>query len=275
MPRKKLLVCGSAGFLMSNFIRYMLYHSKDYDFVSIDNLANMSDYKRLYIHKDHKFYLGDITDKYLMDRILFIEKPDMIVNGIGYGKIESEQSKDVKAINVAHSLSHYDIPIIQLIHNLAIDNLGAGLVISNLICWKKYNTTILLPDCFGFRQKPDSGMAFLINEIMAGRPITPSNTETSWVYAEDVASFIWFIIENNIAGNIKMPSLGKISIDNLVTTLTKILKTSDNLDEISQNEIPKVLGLPENIKDWLPDSVNLLESIKKTARWFNSNRWAL
>ena len=72
-----------------------------------------------------------------------------------------------------------------------------------------------------------------------------------------------------------MPSLGKISIDNLVTTLTKILKTSDNLDEISQNEIPKVLGLPENIKDWLPDSVNLLESIKKTARWFNSNRWAL
>ena len=78
----KVLVLGSAGFLMSNFMRYVSYRSKDFEFVSVDKLTSPENIRFVYRNRNHQFYIGDTSDKYFMDRVIYVEKPDIIVNGI-------------------------------------------------------------------------------------------------------------------------------------------------------------------------------------------------
>jgi len=295
MTKKKLLVCGSAGFLMSNFIRYLLYRSRDFEIVSIDRLANIADSKRIYLHKDHRFYLGDITDGHFMERVLYIEKPDVIINGIGYDEKRADQFRHMGAIEVVRDLAQYNVPIIQLVQTLELDRLGTGSVIANITLRKQANTLISLPCCFGFRQKIDSGLAFLIGEMMAGRPVISTTTMTSWAYAEDIASMIWFIIENRIVDEIRMPNLGSICFDDLIGILTEILEVKPKIDDrcaqifcgldgfsdkdsvwcAMMTECKMTTEETNKINKWVPDSTSLKDAIIKTVKWYKANKWAL
>ena len=294
---KKLLVCGSAGFLMSNFIRYLLYRSRDFEITSVDRLASVGDAKRIYVHKGHKFYLGDVTDKHFMERLLYIEKPDMIVNGIGYDEKRVDQFRHIGTAAVACGLAQYDLPVVQLVQAQELDRLGTGSVIANITFRKQENTLIQLPNCFGFRQKTDSGLAFLIGKLLTGRPFKLIHTPTSWVYAEDVASLIWFVIENGITGEIRMPELGSIWLEEISEMLAEIFEVKpvveekeieepfEGLDPFSDKDstwtgmVTNCKGTTEEtnkkIGKWVPDSSNLKDAIIKTAKWYKVNKWAI
>jgi dTDP-D-glucose 4,6-dehydratase len=295
--KRKLLVCGSAGFLMSNFIRYLLYRSKDFEIASVDRLASLTDAKRVYVHRDHKFYLGDVTDGHFMERLLYIEKPDMIINGIGYDEKGCDQFRHAADVTAAvRSLTQYDIPAVQLVQAPELDRLGIGRMIANVTFRKSDNALIQLPNCFGFRQKTDSGLAFLIGELLANRPFKLPCMATSWAYAEDVASLIWFVIENGITGEIRMPKLGSIGLKDIITILTEIFETKATIDDKSEEAYEDIDAFadkdsvwrammmeynrtPEEtakkIEKWVPDSSNLKDAIIKTANWYKANRWAI
>ena len=69
----KILVTGGAGFIGSNFIRFLLQSGKDYQIVNLDkltyagNLENLSD---LDDSPNYEFVRGDICDGKLVDRLL-------------------------------------------------------------------------------------------------------------------------------------------------------------------------------------------------------------
>jgi len=278
---KKILVCGSAGFIASNLIRYMLYRSKDFEFVSVDNLASPKDFKRVYLHRKHKFYIGDITDKYFMERLIYIEKPDYIVNAIS--------GRALWKLNSIDLLGKLYIPTLQLTYPSDIDSLGIYNYINNLA--SQYGLNILeFPNCFGLRQRSSEGIAKMIKDV-----IGPANTIYShdkkwpWVYAEDVASLIWFIIENNIHGTIQMPALGSASLKDIseivLTHFTeykpKVIYGTESAESYD-NKFWKTICLTYNelehkskIEGWTPDSNNLILAIDKTVRWYKANRWAI
>jgi len=78
----KLLVTGGAGFIGSNFIRYILSRYPNYKIINLDkltyagNLDNLSDSEK---NKNYTFIKSDITDQKLVENILR-EKPDAILN---------------------------------------------------------------------------------------------------------------------------------------------------------------------------------------------------
>jgi dTDP-glucose 4,6-dehydratase len=78
----KLLVTGGAGFIGSNFIRYILSQYPDYKIINLDkltyagNLDNLSDIEK---NKNYTFIKSDITDQKLVENILS-EKIDAILN---------------------------------------------------------------------------------------------------------------------------------------------------------------------------------------------------
>ena len=78
----KILVTGGAGFIGSNFIRYMLSKFPQYKIVNLDkltyagNLDNLSDVEE---NPNYQFIKGDICDSELVDKLLK-EKVDAVIN---------------------------------------------------------------------------------------------------------------------------------------------------------------------------------------------------
>lgn len=80
---KNLLVTGSAGFIGSNFVHYMLAQYVNIKIVSLDKLTyagNLKNLENLPDKSRHIFILGDICDRALVDKILREHEIDTLVH---------------------------------------------------------------------------------------------------------------------------------------------------------------------------------------------------
>jgi len=80
---KNILVCGGAGFIGSNFIRYMLQKHPDYRIVNYDKLTyagNIDNLKDIESLPNYKFIQGDIVDAHKIDETIKNEGIDSIIN---------------------------------------------------------------------------------------------------------------------------------------------------------------------------------------------------
>ena len=79
--KSKLLCTGTAGFIMSNFIRKAIYDKAPYDLISIDRISKSSLLNNIFVNKSHTFYLADICDEHIINRIFEYEKPEIVLHG--------------------------------------------------------------------------------------------------------------------------------------------------------------------------------------------------
>lgn len=78
-----LLVCGGAGFIGSNFVRYMLKKYPDYKIVNFDKLTyagNLDNLRDVENNISYKFVQGDITDLEKLNEVIKENKIDHIIN---------------------------------------------------------------------------------------------------------------------------------------------------------------------------------------------------
>ncbi len=78
---EKILVTGGAGFIGSNFVRYMLDKYPDYEIVNLDSLTycgNLENLQGIEDNPNYKFIKGDITDKALVFDI--VSQIDYVIN---------------------------------------------------------------------------------------------------------------------------------------------------------------------------------------------------
>ena len=80
---KTLLVTGGAGFIGSNFIRYMVRKYGGYKIINLDKLTyagNLENLKDIEDIKNYRFIKGDICDRDLVEDIFSGNKIDAVVN---------------------------------------------------------------------------------------------------------------------------------------------------------------------------------------------------
>jgi len=80
---KRILVTGGAGFIGSNFIRYMLNKYRDYEIVNLDKLTyagNIENLKDIEYSKDYTFEKGDISDRIFVKDIFHKYRFDYVIN---------------------------------------------------------------------------------------------------------------------------------------------------------------------------------------------------
>lgn len=98
---KKILILGSCGFLMSNFVRRMILEKNQIS--SIDK-GHKEDLGSIYVNKSHDFYLANINDLDILDKIFCIEQPDLVI----HGAIDRELT-DALTKNALEVSSSYDV----------------------------------------------------------------------------------------------------------------------------------------------------------------------
>lgn len=79
----KILVCGGAGFIGSNFIRHILSAREDVTVVNYDKLTyagNLENLADLAGHPRYAFIQGDICDMEVLDGVFLEHAPDVIIN---------------------------------------------------------------------------------------------------------------------------------------------------------------------------------------------------
>lgn len=80
---KKILVCGGAGFIGSNFIRHLLAHYPQYLVLNYDALTysgNLDNLRDIVKNRNYRFVRGNIADAEKLNRILLNFRPSEIIN---------------------------------------------------------------------------------------------------------------------------------------------------------------------------------------------------
>src|SRR5271157_1108837 len=77
---KKILITGSCGFILGNFVRKIVYDQKPYGIVSVDRVTANA-LNSMYWNKNHTIYPADIRDEHIMDVIFQREQPDIVIHG--------------------------------------------------------------------------------------------------------------------------------------------------------------------------------------------------
>lgn len=111
--KTRLMLSGSAGFIGSNFVRKVIYDKQPYEIFSVDKVANSSMLNNIYQHKLHEFYIADICDRHVMDKIFEYVKPDVVVH------MAAEASVD-KSINDPDIFIRTNVSGTQNLVNLAL-----------------------------------------------------------------------------------------------------------------------------------------------------------
>lgn len=81
--QKNILVCGGAGFIGSNFVRYMLRKYPQYKIVNFDKLTyagNLDNLRDVENNANYVFVKGDIADSEAVDRAIKSFQIDQVVN---------------------------------------------------------------------------------------------------------------------------------------------------------------------------------------------------
>lgn len=79
---KTLFVTGGAGFIGSNFIRFVLDNKPDYKIINLDALTYAGNLMNLdgIDSERHLFVKGNITDRHLLDKLFSEHSPDAVIN---------------------------------------------------------------------------------------------------------------------------------------------------------------------------------------------------
>ncbi|MFA5929108.1 MAG: dTDP-glucose 4,6-dehydratase [Candidatus Margulisiibacteriota bacterium] len=83
MPTKTILITGGAGFIGSNFLRYMLPKYPEYSLINFDaltyagNLENLTEVEKA---ANYRFLKADITDRTAVEKVFLDHNPDIVVH---------------------------------------------------------------------------------------------------------------------------------------------------------------------------------------------------
>ena len=236
----KVLVTGGAGFIGSNFVRYILEVHPDYEVVNLDlltyagNLENLADLEG---RENYRFVRGDIADAGLLDR-LFAEGVDGVVNFAAESHVDRsiEAPGHFLATNILGTQALLEaarryrvnrflqISTDEVYGSLAGEGAfteesplapnspySASKASADLLCrvyWKTYGLPVVVTRCsnnYGPYQFPEKLIPLFITNALADEPLPVYGDGLyvrDWIYVRDHCKALDRVLHDGRAGEI-------------------------------------------------------------------------
>ena len=307
--KNKILITGSCGFILSNFLRKMVYDKKPYSLIGLDRLSQ-KDTNSIYYNKNCVFYLADVTDEHILDNIFRFEKPDIVIHGASG---ISENSIDIIKNNIKGTqtvidacISHNVDKLIYLSNanvygttshdivfteetSLNPQSVNAVSKVSSELLIKaaskqhglKYNI-LRAAKTYGPRQPKRQFFTNALKSIMQEENLLIDDyglRVQDWLHVFDHCAAIMTLIESGKDNEIYNVSANQeFSNVEVIQRICKILEKDVNLVSFSNNDLhhEKRIISSKKIMDlgWSP-SYKFKDGLVGTIDWFSNNFWFL
>lgn len=277
----KLLVIGSAGFVGSNFIRYVAFNHKNIEIISVDKISNPKDIHNVYMNKSSEFYLCDVCDQNIVNRIFEFNKPDYVIY-LGLSTNGNFVQNNIMGFyNVLQACKTYKSSKVIFVKHLfnknslftTTENTCASFLSNFELPFSIINTV----DLFGSRQ--EVGLITNFYQDIRGNGKIILNQKGSIIrdilHVEDLSSAIMSVIENNkssqsydVSANIDFTDL---EIANIMIEALGEGKIEFGNEDCSLQENINIDSSLIRENGWKPKKFK--DRLKQTTFWFKQNEW--
>jgi dTDP-glucose 4,6-dehydratase len=308
----KILVTGGAGFIGSNFVRYLLKNHPSYEIVVLDALTYAGRKENLKdVWNEIKFIKGDIRKKEDVEKAIkgcdcvinfaaethvdrsIIEAGSFVLTDVygTYNLLEACRKFDVDRVIQIGSDEEYG-PILsgsfKESDKLSPKNpYAASKASASLLC-QAYFETYKLPlvitrstNNYGPYQHPEKFVAKTIIYALLNRKIPVYGTGRNirdWIFVEDNCEAIDLVLHKGRVGEIYNIA-GKQELENIevVKTILKLMNKPESLIEFVKDRPGHDLRYSLDISKiqklgWKPKT-SFQEGIRKTIEWYVKNEW--
>ncbi|OPX84725.1 MAG: dTDP-glucose 4,6-dehydratase [Pelotomaculum sp. PtaB.Bin104] len=265
----KLLVTGGAGFIGSNFVRFILAES-NWQVVNIDKLTYAGNLENLADIKDnprYTFVRGDIAEIRLVDEVFKQHKIDAVINFAAESHVDRsiQDASPFISTNIAgthvlleaakkHGLQKFlQVSTDEVYGSLSMDDpafteetplapnspYSASKASADLLCrayFKTYSLPVVVTRCsnnYGPYQFPEKLIPLVITNALAGKPIPvygDGMNVRDWLFVADHCSALKLVIEKGQAGEVYNIGGGKeVSNITLVKNILQIMGKPESL----------------------------------------------
>jgi dTDP-glucose 4,6-dehydratase len=307
-----MLITGGAGFIGSNFVRYLLKNHLDWKIIVLDALTYAGRKENLQDVWDRiTFIHGDIRKREDVERVA--KDIDVIVNFAAethvdrsiieagsfvltdvlgtYNLLEACRKFDIKKfiqIGTDEEYGHILNGSFKEEDKLNPRNPYAASKASASLMCQAYFETYGLPavitrstNNYGPFQHPEKFIAKTITYALLNRKIPIYGTGKNvrdWIFVEDNCEAIDLVLQKGKAGEIYNIA-GKQELENIevVKTILKLMNKPESLIEFVKNRPGHDLRYSLDISKigklgWKP-KIGFEEGIKKTIEWYKANEW--
>jgi len=272
---KKILVTGGAGFIGSNFIRYMLKRHEDYKILNLDKLTyagNLDNLRDVENNPNYNFIRGDICDVNLVNDIVK-DDVDIIINFAAETHVDRSiedpsefMRTDFQGVYVLleaarkHNVSKFIQISTDEIYGTAYedffkeeDNLkprnpySVGKLAGERLAYSYFathNVPVIITRAsnnFGPYQYPEKFIPLFITNALEGKPLPlygDGSQIRDWIYVIDHCKAVEMLLEKGEVGEVY-----NIATGNLITNI-EIAKRIVNILDVSESMIRSVTDRP-------------------------------
>jgi len=309
---KKILVTGSCGFIMSNFIKK---NNENYYMIGLDKI----NFKHSMPETMNNFYLADIRDRHIIDNIFRIEKPDLILHGAAETHVDNSLSDPSSFVtsNILGTQVLIDCAVkynVEKFILVSTDEVYGQLEDENAKSWKEdeslnprnpysatkasselmvmaankshglqYNIT-RSSNNYGPKQIPEKLIPKTIKSILKNEsiPVYGKGLQIrDWTYVDDNCNGLMLVLKNG-----KNNEAYNISANNELTNINVVNKICDIIGK--GQELITYIKDPRKSHDfrysidttkirnlgWLPET-SFEYGLKKTIEWYLDNLWII
>lgn len=234
----KLLVTGGAGFMGSNFIRYMLKKYPTYEIINLDKLTyagNLDNLQDVENNPHYKFIKGDISDEEIINKVFDENKIDVVISYAAETHVD-RSIHDPKAFLFTDIIGTYNLLEAvkkfqtKLMIQISTDEVygsmedgefsedtrfdpsspySASKASADHMCsayFRTFNTPVIIThscNFFGPYQYPEKMIPLFVTNLLEGKKIPvygKGNNVREWIFTEDHCSIIDLIMHKGSVG---------------------------------------------------------------------------